>query len=197
MAKLKKIDGSELKEHLKYFAEKCTKIAEGIIESFVFNNVEKYTEGTFAIKDIEALGKFCDFTNGYQQQMLDWISNHPLEVKEETFNLPSKPDFSPKDSTISPKTIFIGGTVLSVGLFIFTNVWIFIGAELLAFVLAKIQSMKIQKTASQRKDAIEHYQIELENKKNELVNGMINELDKWLDLGVSKSNEILSTYNLE
>src|SRR5574344_1126801 len=185
-----------LKENLRYFAEKSKKIAEYILEQFVFDNFAKYTEGIFAITDPVVHEKFCDFKIGYQQQMLNWISDHPLEVKEETFHVPQKPDISAKDSAISPKTIIVGGTILSVGLFVFTNVWIFIGAELLAVVLAKIQSMRIQKSESQRRESMEYYKISLENKKNELVNGMINELDKWLDLGEEKSNEILASYNL-
>lgn len=196
LVELQNMTESELKDNLQYFAEKCKKIAEGILEQYVFANVNKYTEGPFAISDSDVFGKFCDFTTGYQQQMLNWVAEHSLEVKEETFEFPQKPESEEKCSPISPKTILTGGTIVSIGLFIFTNVWIFLGAELLTIILAKIQSVRIQNNEIRRKEAMEHYAIALENKTNELVNGMINELDKWLDLGEKMSNKILTTFNL-
>ena len=86
--------------------------------------------------------------------------------------------------------------MIAVGLFIFTNIWIALGAELLAVLLAKAQSMRIQKSAAQRKMELEHYATALQNKRNELINGMLVELEKWLDQGEEKSKEILSTYKL-
>lgn len=186
----------ELRDNLKYFAEKCKKIAEGILEQYVFANVSKYAEGKFSIQDVETLGKFVDFQTGYQAQMLQWIEAHPLEVKEETFEFPPKPVGEDDAKSVPPKAIFIGGTVLAVGLFIFTNIWIALGAELLAILFAKVQSMRIQKSAAQRKMEMEHYATALQDKKNEMINGMLVELEKWLDLGVEKSKEILSMYNL-
>ena len=40
------------------------------------------------------------------------------------------------------------------------------------------------------------YKISIETKKNQLINGMIRELENWLDLGVKASNEILLKFNL-
>lgn len=187
---------NELRDNLEYFAEKCKKIAEGILEQFVFTNVSKYTEGDFPIQDMEILGQFVDFQTGYQAQMLKWIESHPLEVKKEAFEFPSKPVEKNDAQYIAPKSIFIGGTVIAVGLFIFTNIWIALGAELLAVLLAKVQSMRIQKSSVQRKMELEHYATALQDKKNELINGMLVELEKWLDQGEKKSKEILSTYKL-
>ena len=117
-------------------------------------------------------------------------------MKEETFEFPAKPSEKVNEQFVAPKTIFIGGTVIAVGLFIFTNIWIALGAELLAVLLAKAQSMRIQKSAAQRKMELEHYATALQNKRNELINGMLVELEKWLDQGEEKSKEILSTYKL-
>lgn len=195
LSEINQMSETELRNNLEYFAEKSKKIVEGILEQYIFANVAQYTEGEFAIQDLKILGKFVDFQTGYQAQMLQWIEEHPLEVKEETFEYPTKP--LEKDSTnfISPTSLFIGGSVIAVGLFIFTNIWIALGAELLAVLLAKVQSMRMQKSAAQRKMEMEHYAIALEDKKNELISGMLIELEKWLDQGISKSKEILSTYN--
>lgn len=196
LSDINQMSESELRDNLEYFAEKCKKIAEGILEQYVFTNVSKYTEGDFPIQDVEILGRFVDFQTGYQAQMLQWIELHPLEVKEETFEFPTKPSERNNEQFIAPKTIFIGGTVIAVGLFIFTNIWIFLGAELLAVLLAKAQTMRIQKSAAQRKMELEHYATALQDKKNELINGMLVELEKWLDQGEEKSKVILSTYKL-
>lgn len=196
LSDINQMSESELRDNLEYFAEKCKKIAEGILEQYVFTNVSKYTEGDFPIQDVEILGRFVDFQTGYQAQMLQWIESHPLEVKEETFEFPTKPSERNNEQFIAPKTIFIGGTVIAVGLFIFTNIWIVLGAELLAVLLAKAQSMRIQKSVAQRKMELEHYATALQDKKNELINGMLVELEKWLDQGEEKSKEILSTYKL-
>lgn len=186
----------ELRANLEYFAKKCKIIAEGILEQYIFTNVSKYTEGDFPIQDVEILGRFVDFRSGYQAQMLQWIESHPLEVKEETFVFPTMPTEKDDAQFVAPKTIFLGGTVIAVGLFIFTNIWIALGAELLAVLLAKVQSMRIQKSSVQRKMELEHYATALQDKKNELINGMLVELEKWLDQGEKKSKEILSTYKL-
>lgn len=196
LSDINRMSENELRDNLEYFAEKCKKIAEGILEQFVFTNVSKYTEGDFPIQDMEILGQFVDFQTGYQAQMLKWIESHPLEVKKEAFEFPSKPVEKNDAQYIAPKSIFIGGTVIAVGLFIFTNIWIALGAELLAVLLAKAQSMRIQKSVAQRKMELEHYVTALQDKKNELINGMLIELEKWLDQGVEKSKEILSTYKL-
>lgn len=196
LSDINQMSESELRDNLEYFAEKCKKIAEEILEQYVFTNVSKYTEGDFPIQDVEILGRFVDFQTGYQAQMLQWIESHPLEVKEETFEFPTKPSERNNEQFIAPKTIFIGGTVIAVGLFIFTNIWIVLGAELLAVLLAKAQSMRIQKSAAQRKMELEHYATALQDKKNELINGMLVELEKWLDQGEEKSKVILSTYKL-
>ena len=128
--------------------------------------------------------------------MLQWIESHPLEVKKEIFEFPIKPTEKDCSQFIAPKTIFISGTVIAVGLFIFTNIWIALGAELLAVLLSKAQSMRIKKSAAQKKMELEHYATALQVKKNELINGMLVELEKWLDQGEEKSKEILSTYKL-
>ena len=196
LSDINRMSENELRDNLEYFAEKCKKIAEGILEQFVFTNVSKYTEGDFPIQDMEILGQFVDFQTGYQAQMLKWIESHPLEVKKEAFEFPSKSVEKNDAQYIAPKSIFIGGTVIAVGLFIFTNIWIALGAELLAVLLAKVQSMRIQKSSVQRKMELEHYATALQDKKNELINGMLVELEKWLDQGEKKSKEILSTYKL-
>lgn len=135
----------ELNENLRYFAEKAKNVAEGILEEYIFSVVSNYTEGVNAIKDTEILSKFINFSSGYQQQMLDWIKNNPLEVKEEVFEIPQAKSVTTDKGEISPKVIFGAGTALAVGLFIFTNVWIALAAEIITIFLTKYQNERITK----------------------------------------------------
>ena len=40
------------------------------------------------------------------------------------------------------------------------------------------------------------YETAIKAKKDKLINGMIDELEKWLDLGEEASNDILASFNI-
>lgn len=187
----------EVNNNLRYFSEKAKDAAESILEEYIFEVVEKYTSSAFAITDKEKLSAFINLSSGYQQQMLDWIKTHPLEVKEISFNYPKREDFSQETNSLSPTIILGTGTIVAVGLFIFTNIWIALAAEILTLVLTKYQKNKVDKQRAigaeiQRKQ----YEAAIKAKKNQLVNGMIVELEKWLDMGETASMSILTTLNV-
>jgi len=187
----------ELNENLRYFAEKAKNVAEGILEEYIFSVVSNYTEGINAIKDTEILSKFINFSSGYQQQMLDWIKNNPLEVKEEMFEFPQAKSVTTDKGEISPKIIFGAGTALAVGLFIFTNVWITLAAEIITTFLTIYQNKRISKQNSIKEEfEKKRYEASLHAKKDKLVNGMISELEKWLDLGETASNNIITSFGI-
>lgn len=196
LADIQNMSEQELNENLRYFAERCKSIAERILEIFIKETKQHYSEGNFAIQDPVLLGKFVDFTTGYQQQMLDWIKNNPLKVEESVFNCPGKPDGNAYSAQISPQTIAISGTVIAVGLFIFTNVWIALAAELITCLATLIQKKRSEKSQKQSLFEQQRYEHELIAKRDELVNGMIADLDKWLDQGENASNQILKEYNI-
>lgn len=196
LADIQLMNETELQENLRYFAEKAKDIAESIFEEYVFAVVKKYTEGNFTISDPDKLSLFVDFTTGYQQQMLNWIQTHPLEVKEEVFEIPERPCDNVTINDISPKVILGVGTAIAVGLFIFTNIWIALAAEILSIVVAKIQKDRITKRREETEIERKRYAIAIEAKKNQLIIGMIDELEKWLDLGEEASGEILTSFNI-
>lgn len=188
---------TELQNKLRYFSEDAKDIAERILEEYIFSVFDKYTEGSSAISDSILLAQFVDLKTGYQQQMLDWIQEHPLNVKEEYFELPELPNEKTVKSDISPKLILGIGTVVAVGLFVFTNIWIALAAEILAIVIMK---NRINKTTKRRADELDikrnHYEIAIKAKINQLINGIIEDLEKWIDLGEVMSNEILLNFKL-
>lgn len=187
----------ELKDNLRHFANKAKDIAEILLEEYIFSIVERYTSSEFAITDQETLSAFVDLNTGYQQQMLDWIKAHPLEIKEEILECPRRKDFVQEPSTISPKVVLGAGTGVSIGLLFFSKAWIALVAEVLALVIAKIQKNKRDK---ERQIAIvveqKQYEMELNAKKKLLVDLIIRELETWIDLGEKESTSVLQKLNL-
>ncbi len=196
LADIQLMSEDELKENLRYFAEKCKSIAERILEVYIKDIKNRYSEGEFAIEDSTALGKFVDISSGYQHQMLEWIRNNSLKVEEIKFDLPKKPVTNPSSSAIKPETIAISGTVIAIGLFIFTNIWIALAAEIISCLAALIQKKSISKSEKQIIFEQKRYEQELIAKKNQLVAGIISDLEKWLDNGEEASNDILMEYNI-
>ena len=186
----------ELKENLGFFAEKCKSIAERILEVYIMDIKNHYSEGDFAIADPITLGKFVDFSSGYQHQMLEWIRHNSLKIEEIRFELPKRPTVNSTSGTIKPETIAISGTCIAVGLFIFTNIWIALAAEIITCLATLIQKKRIAKSEKQVVFEQKRYEQELIAKKNQLVAGMISDLDKWLDKGEEASINILKEYNI-
>ena len=182
-------------EDLKYFTEEIKKLAEGILERYVFDIYDTYTTGAFAIKDDDVLQSFSDFNSGYQAQMLKWISDNALKIEHIEINLPKPPaETAPK--TTNPLYHLGIGTVIATGLFIFTNAWVALAAEVLTIAIAYRQYIKnvtIQKHYALEK---ERYAHELKIKKDKLIQGLIVDLEKWLDQGKAESDRILVSYNL-
>lgn len=197
LANIQEMSEEEVNDNMRYFAQKAKDVAERIMESYIFSVVDKFTEGFDKISDSEIYGRFVDFNTGYQQQMLNWIQTHHLEVKEEHFDLPKSPSVNDIKPDYSPEIILGGGTFVAVGLFIFTNFWIAVAAEIIAIIVAKLRKNAINKHRIEKLETENKlYLAKIEAKKDELVNGMINELDQWLDKGVVASNDILITFGL-
>ena len=188
---------TELQDNLRYFSEDSKNIAERILEEYIFSVFNNYTEGDFPINDSNIHTQFIDLQTGYQQQMLDWIQKHPLEIKEEYFTIPKAPNETIITNNVSPQIIVGVGTIAAVGLFIFTNIWIALAAEIITIVIMKNRIRQISKQRTIELN-IKHKQYEaaIETKKNQLFNGMIEELENWLDLGETASNDILLKFNL-
>ena len=182
-------------ENLKYFTEEIKKLAEGILERYVFDIYDTYTTSAFAIKNDDVLQSFSDFNSGYQAQMLKWISDNALKIEHIEINLP-KPPAETVPKAKNPLCHLGIGTVIATGLFIFTNAWVALAAEVLTIAIAYRQYAKnvtIQKHYALEK---ERYAHELKTKKDKLIQGLIDDLEKWLDQGKAESDIILASYNL-
>lgn len=188
----------ELQDNLRQFVEEAKDVAESILNEYVFEIVNKYTEdGPYKITDATTLGAFVDFSTGYQKQMLAWIKEHPLEVKEETFEMPKAPQGS-ESKSMKPLAVAVGGTVVAIGLYVFSNVWIALAAELLTLTIAKLYSNKLQRDHRIEMEVKQkQHEIAIKTKKDQLVEGLIMDLGKWLDKGEEVSNKLLKSFNLK
>lgn len=182
-------------ENLKYFTEEVKKLAEGILEKYVFDIYDTFTAGAFTIENDDTLQAFSDFNSGYQAQMLKWINDNALKIEHVEINLPKQPaESAPKTTNpIYPLSI---GTVIATGLFIFTNIWVALAAEILTLALAYRQYLKNESTQKQYALEKERYVHELRIKKDKLIQGLIDDLEKWLDKGKAESDRVLALFNL-
>ncbi len=182
-------------ENLKYFTEEVKKLAEGILEKYVFDIYDTFTTGAFTIENEDTLQSFSDFNSGYQAHMLKWISDNALKIEHVEINLPKQPD-STSPKTTNPIYPLAIGTVIAAGLFIFTNIWVALAAEILSLALAYRLYLKNDKSKKQYTLEKERYAHELKIKKDKLIQGLIVDLEKWLDQGKAESDRILASYNL-
>lgn len=182
-------------ENLKYFTEEVKKVAEGVFEAYVFDIYDTCTTGAFAIKDNDVLQSFSDLNSGYQTQMLKWISDNTLKVEHIEINLP-KPPAETASKTTNPLYPFGIGTVLATGLFIFTNAWVALAAEILTIAIAYRQYTKNVTTREHNAFEKERYAHELRIKKDQLIQGLTLDLEKWLDRGKAESDRVIAFWGL-
>ena len=89
------------------------------------------------------------------------------------------------------------GTLVAVGLYIFTEKWIAVAAELLVLGAAAY-TYKKSKDGLEKKYAfkIQKYEKQIEQEKARLVNGLIKDLKTWLSNAEKFSNEIIISFGI-
>ena len=180
-------------ENLRYFAEETKKIAEATMENYIFQVYDLYAEGARKIDDISLLENFTNYTTGYQSQMLKWNEEHPIQLKEQRVGIPSEP--KEPNEVLSPTPVVAVGTAVAVGLFIYTNIWVALAAELLTVALAYRQVVA-KKNSSLKFEAQKlEYIRAIKKLRTDLINGLIKELEEWLTQGKTFSDAILNSYD--
>lgn len=180
--------------NLDYFANDVKKIAESIMEKYIFDVYDLYTSGAMAITDINTLAAFTDTGNGFQIKMLQWKRLNNIQISKEKIELPEAP--SKPNVTSYHKTTIGVGTIIATGLIIFKHPWIALAIELLTLSTSYVQYK--HKTDSERiyKMKLEKYEMEITKLKNSFVNGIISDIEKWLLLGQEKTKEILKSFEV-
>lgn len=185
-------------DNLKAFAESTKYIAQSVLENYFLTVDDLYTNGVRKIEDSEIFNKFIDFHDGYRTQMKKWASNNEITIGKMTVNPTLKyPEIEDEDITKKPLTIAGVGTLVAVGLIIFTEMWIVVAAELLALGFAAYTYKKSKESRDQRYAfKMQQYEKQIEMEKARLVNGLITDLKKWLEDAENNSNRIIKDFGI-
>jgi hypothetical protein len=181
-------------ENLKTFAESTKLIAQSVFEEYILEVDRQYTNGVFKIEDIALLDKFMDFKNGYRSTMKDWIAEKGITLQELKIDPTiSCPNLSKEDLAKLPMLIGGLGTLVAVGIFITSNVWVALAAELLCLgIAAAVYEKQKNNLAKDYAFRLKKYKKQIQGEKDRLVNGLIKDLKGWLSAAEQYSQDTLS-----
>ena len=182
-------------DNLKTFAQEVKLIAEGVMEQYIFKVYNLYSEGARKISDHDVLEAFIDYSSGYQSKMLAWNESHPIQLKEIKIEIPNLPE-NPKINKQLPVITISAGTAIAIGLFIFSNAWVALAAEILTLAIAYKQQSKQHKEQQAYEAELLAYNNQLGMKRMTLINGLTEDLVKWLEMGKDYSDSVLTSYIL-
>ena len=185
--------------NLKAFAESTKYVAQSILENYFLSVDDIYTNGALKIEDNEVFNKFIDFHNGYRAQMKRWSADNGITIKEMMVTPALKyPEMEDENITKKPIAIAGVGTLVAVGLFIFTEMWIAVAAELLALGVAAYTYKKSKENREkQYAFRVKKYEMQIEQEKARLVNGLIKDLKTWLSNAEQFSNDVLVSFGIQ
>lgn len=185
--------------NLKAFAESTKYIAQSVLENFYLSVDAIYTKGALKIENNEKFDSFIDFHDGYRAKMKEWVAENEIKIKEMTVDPTiQSPKFDDNDTNKTTPLVISGvGTLVAVGLFIFTEMWIAVAAELLVLGVAfytykKSQESRMENYAFQLK----RYEMQIEQEKARLVNGLIKDLKIWLSNAENFSKDLISNFGI-
>ena len=185
--------------NLKAFAESTKYIAQSILENYFLSVDDIYTNGALKIEDNEVFNKFIDFHDGYRAQMKRWAADNEITIGEMMVTPTLKyPEMEDENITKKPIAIAGVGTLVAVGLFIFTEMWIAVAAELLALGVAAYTYKKNKENREKQYAVrVKKYEMQIEQEKARLVNGLIKDLKTWLSNAEQISNDVLVSFGIQ
>lgn len=183
--------------NLKAFAESTKYIAQSILENYFLSVDDIYTNGALKIEDNEVFNKFIDFHDGYRAQMKRWTADNEITIREMMVT-PTLKEMEDENITKKPIAIAGVGTLVAVGLFIFTEMWIAVAAELLALGVAAYTYKKSKENREkQYAFRVKKYEMQIEQEKARLVNGLIKDLKTWLSNAEQFSNDVIVSFGIQ
>lgn len=184
-------------ENLNDFIRAAKFIAQEVLENYFFSIEDHYKSGADKIGNEKISNDFFDFHDGYRSLMKRWMKEHELEIKHTlnptTLNVPCVENVNPRNTLIVAGV----GTVVAVGLLIFSKAWIAIATEIIALSATACVYKQQKLNKKTEYDAkIKQYEHQLENEKTQFVDRVIEDLTKWLKSAESYSNELLATFKV-
>jgi hypothetical protein len=182
------------------FAESTRSIAKIVLEKFYFAVDELYSEGPLKFQDTKQLAKFSDFCDGYRSKMINWANEHEIMIQEMKVTPSLKyPELSDIETSKLPLTIGGIGTVVAVGLCIFTdiNTWVVVVAEILVLATTIYTYKKATEHRNEEyENLIKKHEIRLQEEKQRLINGVISDLKVWLKTAEEFSEKTLASFGI-
>lgn len=185
--------------NLKAFAESTKNIAQSVLENYFLAVDDIYTNGVLKIEDSKIYNKFIDFHDGYRAQMKRWASENKITIGEMVITPTLKyPEIEDEDITKKPIAIAGVGTLVAAGLIIFSKIWIAVAAELLSLGVSAYTYKKSKESREKRYAfRIKKYEMQIEQEKARLVNGLIKDLKTWLGNAESFSNDVILKFGIQ
>lgn len=185
--------------NLKAFAESTKNIAQSVLENYFLAVDDIYTNGVLKIEDSKIYNKFIDFHDGYRAQMKRWASENKITIGEMVITPTLKyPEIEDEDITKKPIAIAGVGTLVAAGLIIFSKIWIAVAAELLSLGVSAYTYKKSKESREKRYAfRLKKYEMQIEQEKARLVNGLIKDLKTWLGNAESFSNDVILKFGIQ
>lgn len=185
-------------ENLKAFAESTKIIAQAVLEKFYFAVDDLYTEGVWKLQDENQLNTFSDFHDGYRAKMRLWSNQNPISIREMKIEASLEKPYQEGNGTKGPIAVAGVGTLIAAGLAIAgVEVWLVVAAELLALASAAyLYKKNAQRKADDYAFKVKQYQMQIDQEKARLVNGLIEDLKTWLSKAESHSESLLASFGI-
>ena len=185
--------------NLKAFAESTKNIAQSVLENYFLAVDDIYTNGALKIENSEIYNKFIDFHDGYRAQMKKWATENEITIGEMVITPTLQyPEIENENITKKPIAIAGVGTLLAAGLIIFSKMWIAVAAELLTLGVSAYSYKKSKESRETRYAfRVKKYEMQIEQEKARLVNGLIKDLKTWLGNAESFSNDVILKFGIQ
>ncbi len=185
--------------NLKAFAESTKNIAQSVLENYFLAVDDIYTNGALKIENSEIYNKFIDFHDGYRAQMKKWASENEITIGEMVITPTLQyPEIENENITKKPIAIAGVGTLVAAGLIIFSKMWIAVAAELLTLGVSAYSYKKSKESRETRYAfRVKKYEMQIEQEKARLVNGLIKDLKTWLGNAESFSNDVILKFGIQ
>ena len=185
--------------NLKAFAESTKNIAQSVLENYFLAVDDIYTNGALKIENSEIYNKFIDFHDGYRAQMKKWATENEITIGEMVITPTLQyPEIENENITKKPIAIAGVGTLVAAGLIIFSKMWIAVAAELLSLGVSAYTYKKSKESREKRYAfRVKKYEMQIEQEKARLVNGLIKDLKTWLGNAESFSNDVILKFGIQ
>ena len=171
------------------FAERTKLYVDNAFDEYL-RQVEDEVLSSF-IEEDDKKKAFMDLETGFMRQMQLWLKDNAITVTEQNVDI-NKLKSDSKEQKRSLYTILGGGTLLAIGLSIPAKIawWVPVVVELLTLGVAYKKYNSSYITPRQ-------IQMKINAVKKDLINGVINDIESWLDSAEIQVKIVKESFDLK